>query len=79
MDLRELIDQLKELEETYGPGIEVRLAHQSSWPLEYRIAGVVDADPEDFDPTDHRPDEPVIYLVEGDQIGYAAKAIGDRL
>jgi hypothetical protein len=82
MKVHQLIKALQEL----NPGAEVRLATQRHWPFEYTIAGVVindeltqpgrvsddelaDADESEDDLTD------VVWIVEGDQIGYADSEI----
>lgn len=73
MTARELIELLKQ----YDPDTPVRLATQPAWPFEWEIENVVDAEIDDGE-----ADEPhtVIYLTEGNQIGYlpgaATKAAG---
>ena len=61
MTLAELIDNLERVRDENGDeDIEVRLAHQPSWPFEYSI--------------DRYADWPVVdgvlYIPEGAQIGY---------
>lgn len=80
--------ELKQLLDDLDDDAEVRLAHQPSWPFEYSLADVVaiDRDDDEAEPT-HRAIEDdedecatVVYLVEGDQLGYlpghAAAEIG---
>lgn len=44
MKLNELIELLKGIEEEHGGDVEVRLAHQPHYPLEYGIDGAVAVD-----------------------------------
>lgn len=86
MKLRELIEQLQKMESEHGGDVDVRLAHQPSWPFEYSIseveAGVPGYDDEDEDEESPAKDdrETVIYIGEGRQLGYlpgsAARALG---
>ncbi len=91
MTLRDLIDSLTELAEEHGDDVEVRLAHQPNWPLEYAIGEVAaagpDADEDEDDDEDGEPEaaddddaETVIYIGEGQQLGYlggaASRALG---
>jgi hypothetical protein len=66
MTAAELIEALADVD----PDAEVRLAHQPRWPLEY---GLADAVPIDSD------DGPVVYLVEGAQLGYLPGEAADAL
>jgi basic membrane lipoprotein Med (substrate-binding protein (PBP1-ABC) superfamily) len=79
--------ELKRLLEDFDDDAEVRLAHQPSWPFEYSLADVIAIDPDDEAELAHQAiddDEDecatVVYLVEGDQLGYlpghAAAEIG---
>ena len=80
MNIQELITELQDIANT-DPDIEVRLAMQPSWPFEYDISRVAyvdptypeyhDLGPEDADVPDDEADRPpVVYLVEGSQLGY---------
>ncbi|MDP3453210.1 MAG: hypothetical protein Q8R90_09670 [Bacteroidales bacterium] len=63
MTVQQLIEEL----EGMNPEAEVRFASQPSWPFEYSIDSVAVSNPEaefDFEPAE------VVYLVEGNQIGY---------
>lgn len=87
--IRELIDALEEQAELVGDDAEVRIAHQPNWPLELTIARVVssedmaraydpdDPDCEDQDEPGSEDDEaePVVWLTEGQQLGYASKRL----
>jgi hypothetical protein len=78
------VGELKELLQDLDDEMEVRLAHQPSWPFEYSISGaeVVDlnepdpddtVEPEDEEhPDDVEEPEPneILYLAEGTQLGY---------
>lgn len=70
MTVGELIELLSE----YDEDAPVRLMTQPSYPLQYGVAGVVDAgslnDPADFD----GPVAPeTVYILEGSQLGYGSR------
>jgi hypothetical protein len=76
MTVSELIERLEEM----NPDAEVRLMTQRHYPLEARLYGVCESaelrggeDGEDDDGDDGET-EPVVYLVEGDQVGYGLKS-----
>lgn len=62
MTISELIGDLEDLAADYGDDTEVRMANQPNWPFEYSIDSVVAADDD--------VDVPVVYIVEGEQLGY---------
>lgn len=76
----ELISRLEEYRELIGGDSEVRLMTQQNWPFENSVCGVVSGkeindsadedDPEDDGDVD---DDAVIYIVEGQQLGYGTK------
>ena len=74
------VGELRELLEGVDDSCEMRIASQPSYPFEYSLERleVVEADIE-FPTPEGRP---VVYLVEGSQLGYlagvAAQAIGWR-
>jgi hypothetical protein len=81
------VGQLIEMLEQMPEDAEVMLAQQPSWPFEYSLGDVVmvgpDADNQlDDDDEDDRPDENIVYLVEGSQTrylpGFACNAVGWR-
>jgi hypothetical protein len=81
------VGQLIEMLEQMPEDAEVMLAQQPSWPFEYSLGDVVmvgpDADNQlDDDDEDDRPDENIVYLVEGSQTrylpGFARNAVGWR-
>ena len=81
MTVQELIDRLQDFE----PDTEVRLMTQQNWPFENKIHGLCDshdlhAGPSEcgcgeYDCSDCNPDEAehVVYIVEGEQLGYGNK------
>lgn len=79
MTISEMIERLEEYRDELGD-IEVRLMTQSHYPFENAIAGVVSAVeinaagdeevPEDDGDVD---DDNVLYIVEGQQLGYGTK------
>jgi hypothetical protein len=75
MTIDELIAQLEDCRDTFGGDIEVRLMTQPNWPFEYGIAGVTDSDTmvDSDEDGEFPPDDAVIYIVEGNQIGYGNK------
>ena len=83
MTLNELIERLEEYRDLLGEGCEVRLMTQQNWPFENGITGLVsgaeinDAEVDDDDEgvdtgTDVETDA-VVYIVEGEQLGYGSK------
>lgn len=77
MTIDELIARLEDCRDAMGGDTEVRLMNQASWPFEYGIAGITDSNemvgedgPED---ADEAADEHVVYIVEGQQLGYGNK------
>jgi hypothetical protein len=78
MTIDELIERLEDYRDAMGGDAEVRLMTQEAWPFENTIAGVVSLDEIPGDPDDE-PDSPgdgddVVYILEGRQLGYGAKA-----
>lgn len=80
------VGELKELLDDMEDEIEVRLAHQPEWPFEYEIRDVafIEEDPEpacddDGEPIEEDEHEPVVYLVEGEQIGYLPGYVSEHL
>lgn len=76
MTLDEIIERLEEYRDELGGEVEVRLMTQQNWPFENAVHGVVsgvelngEEDGEDQDV----PDENVVYIVEGSQLGYGSK------
>ena len=77
MTVGELIDVLQEM----NPDSEVRWAAQPAWPFEYDIENVVVVR-EEYDPDDEEGEvdlEPVVYLVEGRQLGYLPSNVCEEI
>lgn len=62
----ELIELLQEQVDTYGAGVEVKVAQQPAWPLAATISNVRNS--EEFDEGD-----PVIWIATTEEGGYAPK------
>ena len=77
MTVRELIEELR----LFDQDAEVRFASQPSWPFEYSINGVVQAEVDK--PNEYTKDgyvkENIVYLEEGRQIGYLPSEAKDEL
>ena len=76
MTLNELIERLEEYRDLHGEDCEVRLMTQQNWPFENTITGLVSgAEINDRDDDDDDDDETdaVVYIVEGQQLGYGSK------
>ena len=67
MTIGELIAELEDLDED----MEVRFASQPAWPFEYSISGVAW--------TPDGESDRVVYLVEGDQLGYLPSEVKTEL
>jgi len=80
MTLQDLIDQLQDLADDCDPTTtEVRLAIQPRWAFEHSIANVEMVEPTAREQK-RNPDAPsVIYIGEGNQIGYLPTAAGVAL
>lgn len=78
MTVNELIERLEEYRESVGGDAEVRLMTQQNWPFENSITGLCSAeemntfDGDDED-EDQREADPVVYIVENQQLGYESK------
>lgn len=76
MIVSELLELLRELPED----AEVRLAHQPAYPMELSLGKVAFIEPEADEDDEGMPCYGVVYLGEGEQIGYlpgeAARALG---
>ncbi len=76
MTIDELIERLEDYRDELGGDTEVRLMTQQNWPFENTVAGLAsgqeindrdEGDDEDVD------DERVVFIVEGQQLGYGSK------
>jgi hypothetical protein len=79
MTVSELIERLKEYRDEFGDA-EVRLMTQSNWPFENAVAGVTSGaeineagDEDDPDDDGDVDDDRVVYICEGEQLGYGTK------
>lgn len=84
MRLRDLIDELTDLATEHGDDIDVRLAQQPRWAFEYSVGriAVVEPDLDDEDDDDDTPADdarPVVYIGEGNQLGYLSGAASRAL
>jgi len=80
MTLQDLIDQLQDLaDDCDAQSTEVRLAIQPRWAFEHSISTVEIVGPT-VSEKKRNPDAPsVIYIAEGNQIGYLPTAAGVAL
>lgn len=84
MTIDQLIERLEEYRDLIGGDAEVRLMTQQQWPFENTIVGVCSGeeindeadedDPEDDGDVDA---DAVLYIVEGQQLGYGTKRAWD--
>ena len=79
MTVSELIERLEEYRDEMG-SVEVRLMTQSHYPFENAVAGVTSgaeineaADEDDPKDDGDADDDDVLYIVEGQQLGYGTK------
>ena len=79
MNIRDLIEELEMIadENDDGQEIEVRFASQPSWPFEYSIDGIVIAPK--FDDQDNDTGQTIVYLGEGQQLGYLPGVVKNEL
>ena len=80
MTIDELIERLEEYRDSIGGDAEVRLMTQSNWPFENDIFGLasgeaINDEADDDDPNDDGDVEAdqVVYICEGQQLGYGTK------
>lgn len=74
MTINELIERLEEYRDLHGEDCEVRLMTQQNWPFENTITGLVSGEEiNDTDDDDDVEADAVVYIVEGQQLGYGSK------
>ena len=81
MNLDTLIEILNDYREEFGGDAEVRLMTQQNWPFENSIYGLAsgaeindyDEDDEDGGDDDDASEDAVLFIVEGQQLGYGTK------
>ena len=78
MTIDELIERLEDYRDEIGGDAEVRLMTQSNWPFENTIFGLasgeeISADPNEGDDDEDVEADQVLYICEGEQLGYGSK------
>ena len=81
MTIDELIARLEDYRDEIGGDAEVRLMTQQNWPFENSIYGLAsgaeindyDEDDEDGEDNDDAAEDAVLFIVEGQQLGYGTK------
>ena len=81
MTIDELIARLEDYRDEIGGDAEVRLMTQQNWPFENSIYGLAsgaeindyDQDDEDGGDDDDAAEDAVLFIVEGQQLGYGTK------
>lgn len=83
MTIDQLIERLEEYRDLIGGDAEVRLMTQQNWPFENTVYGLVsgaeinesedDEEDEGESDDDDVEQDAVLYIVEGQQLGYGSK------
>ena len=81
MTIDELIARLEDYRDEIGGDAEVRWMTQQNWPFENSIYGLAsgaeindyDEDDEDGGDDDDAAEDAVLFIVEGQQLGYGTK------
>ena len=81
MTIDELIARLEDYRDEIGGDAEVRLMTQQNWPFENSIYGLAsgaeindyEEDDEDGGDDDDASEDAVLFIVEGQQLGYGTK------
>ena len=77
MKASELIEELQwAIDNNNGEDIEVRMAQQPKWPFEYTINAAVTVN---LNQKSNEPNEWVVYLEEGSQLGYLPEEAGEEV
>jgi len=84
MTIDELIARLEDYRDEIGGDAEVRLMTQQNWPFENSIYGLASGaeindyqEDEDGDEDDDAAEDAVLFIVEGQQLGYGTKRAWD--
>jgi hypothetical protein len=87
MTIDELIARLEDYRDEIGGDAQVRLMTQQNWPFENSIYGLAsgaeindyqdDEDGDDDDDSDDAAEDSVLFIVEGQQLGYGTKRAWD--
>lgn len=77
MTINELLERLEDYRDEIGGDAEVRLMTQQNWPFENTIFGLVSGEeindaPFEDDDDDVEADQ-ILYICEGEQLGYGSK------
>lgn len=81
MTIDEMIERLEEYRDSMGGEAEVRLVVQPNWPFENQIQGMVSTEEvaceqsAEAGEAEETPEEKVVYIVEGNQMGYGNKSL----
>jgi len=77
MTIDEMIERLEEYKSCCANGglTEIRLATQPNWPFEWTIKGMVSTREAEDATEEETGEEEVVYICEGDQIGYLNGAV----
>ena len=76
MTIDELIARLEEYRDDLGGDTEVRLMTQQNWPFENTAAGLAsgaEINERDEGDDENVDDDCVVFIVEGQQLGYGSK------
>jgi hypothetical protein len=86
MTIDQMIEYLQEYKEELGPDTEVRMMVQQTWPMDFKIQNLISSDQihgrriqeeaefEEVLMESEPPTDKVLYIVEGDRVGYGTKA-----
>ncbi|MFO0915309.1 MAG: hypothetical protein U0795_20270 [Pirellulales bacterium] len=84
MTIDQLIERLQEYREVFGGDTAVRLMTQQNWPFENSIEGLVSGeeineatDDDDSNDDEDVDDDNVVYICEGQQLGYGSQRAWD--
>jgi hypothetical protein len=84
MTLHELIERLEDYRDEIGGDAEVRMMTQQNWPFENSICGLASgqeinaSDEDDSDDDGDVEDDQVLYIVQGQQLGYCLAVKGNQ-
>jgi hypothetical protein len=70
MKVRELMERLEEM----NPAAEVHIMYQRNYPLQSTLLGICESEDLLEDEGDERAGSDVVFLVEGDHVGYGLKS-----
>jgi hypothetical protein len=70
MKVRELMERLEEM----SPEAEVHIMYQRNYPLQSTLLGICESADLLEDEDDERAGSDVVFLVEGDHVGYGLKS-----